>query len=85
MNRGGPAGMLLGSIALEPVPLRPRNLLLEPRQFRLRAIGTDPCPPVFAVREPSHFDYLRTIDEEDPDLDVWVRTLFARLNRPPRD
>ncbi len=85
MNPNGTAGTFLGSIALEPVPLRPRNLLLEPRQFRLRAIGTEPCPAVFAVREPSHFDYLRTIDEEDPALDLWVRALFARLNRQPRD
>jgi hypothetical protein len=77
-----PAGISRGVLALEPVRLRPRALLLEPRQIRLRAIGTDPYPGIFSRRhEPRDLTYLRTIDVDDPDLDAWVRALFARLSR----
>ena len=76
-------GLSPGVLALGPVQLRPRSLSLEPRQVRLRAIGTDPYPGIFGrEREPSHSAYLRTIDVSDPNVDAWVRALFARLNRP---
>ncbi len=79
----GESGISLGVLALEPVQLRPRALSLEPRQIRLRAIGADPHPGIFSrAREPRDLTYLRTIDVDDPNVDAWVRALFARLSRP---
>jgi hypothetical protein len=77
-----PAGISLGVLAFEPVQLRPRSLSLEPSQTPLRAIGTDPYPGIFSRRhEPRDLTHLRTIDADDPDLDAWVRALFARSSR----
>jgi hypothetical protein len=73
-------GISLGVLALEPVLLRSRTLSLEPRQFRRRAIATDPHPGIFS-RAPRDLASLRTIDMDDPHLDAWVRALFARLSR----
>jgi hypothetical protein len=83
----GDPGISLGVLALEPVQLRPRALSLEPHQIRLRAIGTDPCyPGAFSRgRAPRDLASLQTIDMDDADMDAWVRTLFARLSRQPRD
>lgn len=77
----GDTGISLGVLALEPVLLRARTLSLEPREFRLRGIGIDPNPEFFSrAREPSHSTYPRTIDVDDPNVDAWVRALFARLS-----
>ncbi len=82
----GDRGMSLGVLALEPVLLRARTLSLEPRQFRLRAIGTDPYPSIVSSgRAPRDLASLRTIDLDDPDVDAWVRALFAKLSRPSGD
>lgn len=72
-------------IALAPVELRARRLSVEPHQIRLRSIGTgDPYPGIFiTTHEPSRLPDLRAIREDDPYLDEWLRTLFARLIRPP--
>jgi hypothetical protein len=75
----GDPGISLGVLALEPVLLRTRTLSLEPRQFRLRAIGTDPYPGIFSRgREPRDLTYLRTMDVDNPNVDAWVKALFAR-------
>ena len=65
-----------------PDPLRARTLSLEPRSFRLRAIGTDSYPNIVSRgRAAREWASLRTIDVEDPDLDAWVRALFRADGR----
>ncbi|MGC1410493.1 MAG: hypothetical protein WA864_16310 [Acetobacteraceae bacterium] len=76
----GDSGVSLGVLALEPVLLRARTLSLEPRSFRLRAIGTDSYPNIVSRgRAAREWASLRTIDVEDPDLDAWVRALFRQM------